>query len=100
MLVYHANEEVFRDTIMGDATVCRRLWQEHTNYTLVANVDTTDLDTAYRLTNHIDRDWTENEGVTLTGTRKVRSTSVGDVLVCPQGAYMVARCGFFHFAGV
>ena len=48
--------------------------------THVASVDTTDPEKAYRLTNHFERDWTQNPGVrALQGQH--RSTSVGDLLV-------------------
>ena len=46
----------------------------------VAVVECSDVDDAFRATNHIDRSWTENpEVVSLIGNRH-RSTSVGDVV--------------------
>jgi hypothetical protein len=48
--------------------------------TLVATVETFNPEDAYRLTNHIDSDWTKNPGVhALEGNH--RSTSVGDLIV-------------------
>lgn len=58
----------------------------------VAVVDTDDLDEAYRLTNHIDKLWWENEGV--VALRESRSTSIGDVLDLNGKFYVVDRCGF------
>jgi hypothetical protein len=64
--------------------------------TLVARVDTNELDDAYRLTNHIDSDWQENPGVEAVGDagKGARSTSVGDVLEMNDGYWMVASFGF------
>jgi len=45
-------------------------------------------DLAFRLTNHIDSPWWENPGVTLVGSPTHRSTSVGDVVVMPDGSVM------------
>lgn len=61
--------------------------------TKVAEVDSNDLDTAFRDTNHIDKDWIENEGVTSLVSRP-RSTSVGDVMEIDGKFFMVASCGF------
>jgi hypothetical protein len=44
-----------------------------------------DPDFAFHHTNHIDRPWWENPGVTLVGEPKHRSTSVGDAVVMPDG---------------
>ena len=65
----------------------------------VATVDTTDLEEAFRLTNHIDSDWQGNPKVNaIAGIH--RSTSVGDVIVdgTPGGLsskhYIVESLGF------
>ncbi len=60
------------------------------NYTTVAVVEGEDVETAYRLTNHIDHPWWENAGVTLVGDPEHRSTSPGDVVVMPCG--QILRC--------
>jgi hypothetical protein len=62
------------------------------SYTLVAIVDTDDLNKAYELTNHIDSDWYYNKGV--TGIRRTRSTSVGDMMILDNKIYIVERMGF------
>lgn len=63
-------------------------------YTEVAEVDTDSFDTAYRLTNHIESSWTENEGVTAKG-EKSRSTSVGDLMGTDDGSFhIVSNFGF------
>lgn len=48
-------------------------------YELVAVVDTDDVETAFRCTNHIDYSWWENVNVELV--KQSRSTSVGDVII-------------------
>jgi len=57
------------------------------NYELVAEVIVskreivnTNLEIVFALTNHIDFDWWENEGVKLVGAKNKRSTSVGDLI--------------------
>ena len=64
-------------------------------FTLVAKVDTDDLEEAYRLTNTINCSWWENEGVEAIIT-KTRSTSVGDVMLDHKDGkfHAVAGCGF------
>jgi hypothetical protein len=66
-------------------------------YRIVAVVDTDDLETAYRLTNHIDRDWRENPGVqVIPGAGLYRSTSVGDMaLVVGKGPDSLHFCASF-----
>ena len=50
---------------------------------------------AFQMTNHIDCDWWENPGVTLVGEPKHRSTSVGDVVIMPDGkALLCASVGW------
>jgi hypothetical protein len=50
-----------------------------------------DPDWAFQQTNHINEDfWWENEGVTLIGLPNYRSTSVGDLVLMPDGE--ILRC--------
>ena len=62
----------------------------------VAEVATTDLNTAYRLTNTIDNYWWENDRVSPCFEGEgCRSTSVGDVMKLGTDEYfVVASCGF------
>jgi len=53
-------------------------------YELVAEVDTTDIEEAFRLTNNIEDAWTRNAEVKAQGS-EFRSTSCGDVVVAPDG---------------
>lgn len=63
-------------------------------YDEVAEVDTDDFDDAYRLTNHIDANWTTNPEVNAP-SEKVRSTSVGDLFGPEDGSFhIVAPIGF------
>ena len=61
--------------------------------TLVAEVDTTDLEYAFKLTNHLDKAWWENDGVRLIG-EETRSSSMGDILVIGDAHYIVTMFGF------
>ena len=67
-------------------------------YRKVAHVQTDNLDEAFRLTNHIEESWTENEEVGVYA-EKVRSTSVGDILINDEGVFIVAPCGFEKVGG-
>lgn len=62
-------------------------------YRCVAEVDTTNLDKAFELTNHIDHDWRQNAGVTPT-LGNHRSTSCGDILEKNGRKFIVAVMGF------
>ena len=59
------------------------------DYILVAEVETNSLDVAFERTNTINRVWHENEGVTVH--QVTRSTSVGDVVVLPNGKAHLCR---------
>ena len=68
------------------------------DYIQVATVDTADKERAFELTNHIDHPWHDNKGVTCHGGPH-RSTSVGDVVVLPDGtALLCARIGWEELA--
>ena len=58
----------------------------------VAEVQTDDLDDAFRDTNHIDRAWYENDNVKVI--KESRSTSVGDVMELGGKRFIVASLGF------
>lgn len=63
-------------------------------YELVAEVETDSLDEAFGLTNTGGREWWLNEGVTAYVV-PCRSTSVGDVMVLPEGKpFRVLPMGF------
>ena len=64
------------------------------DYKLVAQVDTESLDDAFQLTNHIESDWTANQGVQAVAGGQ-RSSSVGDIFILSSGeAHLVASIGF------
>lgn len=58
----------------------------------VADVEARSLNQVFELTNHIESDWTENEGVSAVPGRH-RSTSVGDVYLSGSDFYCVAMMG-------
>jgi hypothetical protein len=69
---------------------------EKGNLKKVATVRTPSLNDVYRLTNHIDRAWWENDGVEVVEPAQHSSTSVGDLIVdeTEGKAYQVASFGF------
>lgn len=79
-------------TMRANAADINAAWNAG-EYELVASVDTDDLEHAYALTNHIDRSWTENEGVRAM-SEHVRSSSVGDVFEHDGKFHAVASFGF------
>lgn len=63
------------------------------DYKHVASVFASDIEEVFRDTNHIDREWWENENVILV--EKSRSTSVGDVIVDNKlNVFVCAGCGW------
>jgi len=85
--VYHDQQSSFGLTdILSEEELRRNGLQPRFNggplgdrFKLVALVDSNSLEEIFRLTNNIDRAWTENEGVEPVGNRH-RSTSVGDLV--------------------
>lgn len=63
-------------------------------YTLVAKVDTNELEHAWQQTNNIDDSWTKNPNVEAM-IPESRSSKVGDVMKDSNGTYhIVASIGF------
>lgn len=72
-----------------------------TTMRLVAVVDTSDPEEAFKLTNNVDNPWPQNETVTPESTSEsYRSTSVGDLVVDGMAGargskhLIVEPCGF------
>lgn len=59
----------------------------NTEYKLVAELDSSDLEEIFDLTNHVTKPWPTNEGVEMKTEAPVRSTSVGDVVRLPDMTY-------------
>jgi hypothetical protein len=53
------------------------------HFTRVAEIDAS-LERIFAVSNHIDTDWTKNAEVIWSASDALRSTSVGDVIVCVQ----------------
>lgn len=62
-------------------------------YKKVAEVESEDLEKAFELTNHIDKEWQSNKEVTAF-SNKARSTSVGDLCVKNNEVFLVSSIGF------
>jgi hypothetical protein len=52
---------------------------------MVAALFADNLETVFHMTNHVDEDWTENKLIQLFSGNEHRSTSVGDVVIGPDG---------------
>lgn len=81
--VYHNKEFMFKKPEEIDKSLL----------TKVAEIEINDLETAFELTNHIDKPWTENDKVTPLVSNP-RSTSAGDVMEIDGQFYFVASTGF------
>ena len=68
--VFHRKAQLFRTDARSEAHMVQ-----------VAEVNAHDLESVFSLTNHVDRAWWTNDGVTLVGPPNHRSTSVGDEVV-------------------
>jgi hypothetical protein len=79
--------ELFRKTARAPA------FSPFDHYEMVAEVESDDLDEVFEKTNSIDAPWVFNQGVAPVRDR-LRSTSVGDVMVLGEVAYVVAGMGF------
>ena len=88
--VYHINDVLERNL---PPAMC---WYADRSryYTHVADV-VAPLEQVFTLTNHIDHPWTDNSEVVWLATSRIRSTSVGDVIVsCESGqAWLVMPIG-------
>jgi hypothetical protein len=57
------------------------------DYSLVAEIRSESLGDTFRITNHIDHDWTTNPEVNKMHTTHARSTSVGDIVEDENGDF-------------
>jgi len=88
--VYHAN-----DVLEANLPPVMRWYADKSMYyTHVADM-VVPLEQIFALTNHIDHPWTDNPGVVWLATSRIRSTSVGDIIVsCESGqAWLVMPVG-------
>ena len=88
--VYHAND--LHEMVAPQAT--HWLTDRSSHYTHVADVEAR-LSQVFALTNHIDHSWTDNPEVIWHTTARVRSTSVGDVILSVENgqAWLVMPMG-------
>ena len=93
--VYHTPKSLFSDAqFLFSAEKQVAFAEKHfSKYRKAAEVNTTDLDHAYELTNTITKAWDRNQLVKATG-HSLRSTSVGDVMKLGDDYYVVASIGF------
>jgi hypothetical protein len=88
--VYHAN-----DVLETNLPPAMRWYADKSSYyTHVADV-VAPLEQVFTLTNHIDHPWTDNQEVAWLATSRIRSTSVGDIIVSTESgqAWLVMPVG-------
>ena len=88
--VYHAN-----DMLEVNLPPAMRWYADKSlYYTHVADV-VAPLEQVFALTNHVDHPWTDNPEVVWLATSRIRSTSVGDVIVSSESgqAWLVMPVG-------
>jgi hypothetical protein len=88
--VWHAKQPTFDAYTREDSPFNpnRRRQRFPQDYAKVAVVETESVDDVFGLTNHIDHDWTLNPQVVEVVPGGQRPTSVGDVVVTPEGKKM------------
>jgi len=86
--VFHAVRPTF-----GVPGLPEPVWPQ--DYELVAELVSDDLGNIFRLTNHIDCAWYENEGVVTY--KQSRSTSVGDIVQTRNGLFLCMPIGWEKF---
>lgn len=91
--VYHRDE--IPDPLAAEDEIAAG-WPDR--YRLVATVHTDRLDEAFRKTNTVQQDWWTNSRVTPLVWVPLRSTSVGDVIVGEDGAYLCCAVGWKKIA--
>lgn len=92
-----------RDAAAASAIVRKGILEE-LNYVYNARVKINDigkeeielLEAAFRVTNSIDCHWIENEEVIFSAGKEQRSSSVGDIFVLNNKAFIVASFGFIE----
>lgn len=89
MHVYHRNE--MPDPLQTESDLAEE-WPHF--YHHVADVEAESIEDAYRLTNTIDRAWWNHQEVTPIAKTPMRSTSVGDVIVAPDGPKLCCPVGW------
>lgn len=103
--IYHINTDIIRNNLdektkelyfsatgFADKSAIKELLNTNM-YRKVAEINTNDLEEAYKLSNSIDDYWGNNPEVTLFN-EKNKSSSIGDIFVQDNKAYVVATMGF------
>jgi hypothetical protein len=78
------------DALFGDVDEAVRLGL----YQEVAHVEADNIENVFRLTNHVDEDWTEGPAITRVKS-PCRSTSVGDIVM--DDSFNLYKCASFGF---
>ena len=97
MIVFHANQDVFRDTSFyrEHSTICDKVdiinFYKNGSYKNAGTVVTDSLDVAYEFSQNFMESW---------GDGNQRRTSVGDIIQDGDDFYVVASIGFDHLGAL
>jgi hypothetical protein len=70
-------------------------------YSIVAYVEANNIEEVFALTNSIDSYWGENENVDEVGSKRKRSTSVGDIIADENGnKYICQPLGWSEYGEI
>ena len=88
-------------TMKGDLDAVKAAWEagEYKATAIITDEHGEDLETAFRLTNHIHAAWSQNDGVITLGPKdRQRSTSTGDLAEIDGKFYLCASFGWDEVA--
>ena len=95
--VWHfSTPELLSEGYLHPDRVIVRWLNNHEKYRKVAEVEASDLDTVWGITQNKDDSWTKRPEIKWSKSHEIRSTSVGDVLVQNGKAWLVAWEGFLE----
>ena len=86
-------EQIIESYLHPDRAIFRWL-NNHEQYIKVADVTVRDLGEVWDIAQNINGSWTKNLNVIWSKSHMLRSTSVGDVFVQNDKAWLVAQKGF------
>src|SRR2546429_2946066 len=93
--IWHFNTpELLPEGYLHPERAISRWLNNHENYIKVAEVEGSDLDMVWDITQNKEDSWTKRPEVKWSKSHEIRSTSVGDVLVRNGKAWLVAWEGF------
>lgn len=86
--IYHLQNALFRGFDLPQVIYNKNC------YNKVAEISTDDVDLAYELSQSTNSTWTNNPQVAWTSDAKLRSTSVGDIIIIDNIQYLCKNVGW------